>query len=182
MANVNRKDRLNSPLMHAFRSAAVARDATTRIDQRDEAGERIISGRRSAGRLPITEGSLRRDVAQDLEALMNTIALESSEDLNDFGYVRKSVLNFGLPDIAHRTIDEASVGDIKDEIEVALKHFEPRLTPDSIHAARDVAVDKIELKVRFVVQAELRCEPVNVPVEFVADVDVDGNAVEINRL
>jgi len=49
-------------------------------------------------------------------------------------------------------------------------------------AARDKAVDNIELKIRFVVQADLRCEPVNVPVEFVADVDVDGNAIEINRL
>jgi type VI secretion system protein ImpF len=182
MANANRKDRLSPPLMYAFRSANAARDATTKIDQRDEAGERVISGRRTAGRLPITERSLRREVAHDLEALMNTVALESSDDLSDFDCVRKSVLNFGMPDFAHRTIDETSVDDVKDEIETALKRFEPRLTPDSIHAARDVAVDKTELKVRFVVQADLRCEPVNIPVEFVADVDVDGNAIQINRL
>ena len=49
MANINRKDRLSPPLMYAFRSAHAARDATTKIDQRDEAGERIISGRRTAG-------------------------------------------------------------------------------------------------------------------------------------
>jgi len=182
MAIVNRKDRLSPPLMYAFRSAHAARDATTKIDQRDEAGERVVSGRRTAGRSPITERSLRREVAQDLDALMNTVALESSEDLTDFACVRKSVLNFGLPDIAHRTIDEVSVDDVKDEIEAALKHFEPRLISNSIQAARDVGVDKTELKVRFVVQADLRCEPVNVPVEFVADVDVDGSAIEINRL
>jgi type VI secretion system protein ImpF len=117
-----------------------------------------------------------------VEALMNTVALESSEDLTEFDCVRKSVLNFGLPDIVHRTIDETSADDIKDEIKAALKHFEPRLTPDSVQAVRDKAIDNFELKIRFVVQADLRCEPVNVPVEFVADVDVDGNAIEINRL
>ena len=182
MANINRRDRLSPPLMYAFRSAHAARDATAKIDQRDEAGERIISGRRTAGRSPITEQSLRREVARDLEALMNTVALESSEDLTEFDCVRKSVLNFGLPDIVHRTIDETSADDIKDEIKAALKHFEPRLTPDSVQAVRDKAIDNIELKIRFVVQADLRCEPVNVPVEFIADVDVDGNAIEINRL
>jgi type VI secretion system protein ImpF len=182
MATGNRKDRLSPPLMYAFRSAHEARDATTRIDQRDEAGERVISGRRTAGRSPITEPLLRREVARDLEALMNTVAFESSQDLTDFEGVRKSVLNFGLPDIVHRTIDEGSVSDVKSEIETVLKHFEPRLEPGTIHAARDAKVGKHELKVRFMVHADLRCEPVNVPVEFVADVDVDGSAVQITRL
>lgn len=182
MAKVNHRDRLAPPLMYAFRSAHAARDATTKIDQRDEAGERVIAGRRTAGRSPITESMLRREVAHDLEALMNTVALESADDLSDFEGVRKSILNFGLPDIVHRTIDEASVDDVNTEIETVLKHFEPRLAPDTVHAVRDKAVDKAELKVRFVVQADLRCEPVNVPVEFVADVDVDGNAIQINRL
>ena len=33
---------------------------------------------------------------------------------------RKSILNFGLPDIAHRTIDENAVSDIPGEIETAI--------------------------------------------------------------
>jgi type VI secretion system protein ImpF len=168
--------------MYAFRSAHAARDATKKVDLRDEAGERVIAGRRSVGRAPITEPMLRKEVAQDLEALMNTVALESSEDLRDFEYVRKSILNFGLPDLVHRTTDETSVDDVKNEIETVLETFEPRLDPDSIHAERDKNVDSTELKVRFVVQADLRCEPVDVPVEFVADVELDGSAIQINRL
>ena len=69
MAVTSRKDRLSPPLMHAFRSAHAARDATKKIDLRDESGERIIAGRRSAGRSPITELQLRREVARDLELL-----------------------------------------------------------------------------------------------------------------
>jgi type VI secretion system protein ImpF len=182
MVASNRKDRLSPPLMFAFRSAHAARDATKKVELRDEAGERVISGRRSAGRAPITESLLRREVGRDLEALMNTVALESAEDLSDFAHVRKSILNFGLPDLVHRSIDEATVDDIKTELESVLATYEPRLAPDSIHAARDQSVDSTELKIRFVVQAELRCEPVDVPVEFIADVDLDSNAIQINRL
>ena len=44
------------------------------------------------------------------------------------------------------------------------------------------SIDADELKVRFVVQADLRCEPVNVPVEFVADVELETGKIQINRL
>jgi|SRR2546430_15367200 type VI secretion system protein ImpF len=182
MAAPNRKDRLCPPLMHAFRSAHAARDATKKIDLRDESGERVIAGRRSLGRSPITESMVRREVARDLEALLNTVALESAEDLTEFDHVRKSILNFGLPDIVHRTIDEAAVSDVQAEIESVLTNFEPRLVRDTVHAARDETIDATELKVRFVVQADLRCVPVDVPVEFVADMDLNGNAFQINRL
>jgi type VI secretion system protein ImpF len=182
MAGTDRRDRLSPPLMFAFRSAHAARDATKKIDLRDEAGERVISGRRSAGRAPITETLLRREVARDLEALMNTVALESAVDLRGLEHVRASIINFGLPDIVHRSIDEAGVDHISTEIETVLEIFEPRLAHDSIHAARDKSIDSTELKIRFMVQAELRCEPVDVPVEFVADVEVDSSAIQINRL
>jgi type VI secretion system protein ImpF len=168
--------------MYAFRAAHAARDATKKIDLRDESGERIIAGRRAVSRAPITESLLRREVAHDLEALMNTVALESVEDLTEFSYVRKSVLNFGLPDLVHRSIDEEGVENVRGEIETVLTNFEPRLARDSVHAARDNQVDPAELKVRFVVQAELRCDPVDIPVEFIADLDVDGNVIQINRL
>jgi len=113
---------------------------------------------------------------------MNTVALESAEDLTDLEYVRKSILNFGLPDLVHRSIDEAGVEDVKNELETVMTNFEPRLARESVHASRDRKIDPGDLKVRFVVQAELRCDPVDVPVEFVADLDVDGSAITINRL
>jgi type VI secretion system protein ImpF len=168
--------------MYAFRAAHAARDATKKMDLRDEAGERVIAGRRSVARAPITESVLRREVAHDLESLMNTIALESAEDLTGLDEVRKSILNYGLPDIVHRSLDEGSVSDVKGEIEGALLRFEPRLVPNSIRAKRDTAVAANELKVRFLVTAELCCEPVNVPIEFVADLELENGSFQIHRL
>ena len=38
------------------------------------------------------------------------------------------------------------------------------------------------LRVRFLVSAELRVYPMNVPAEFVAEVEVDSGKVKIDRL
>src|SRR3982751_3712951 len=159
MVGANNKNRLSPPLMYAFRAAHEARDAKTKLDLRDEAGERVIAGRRTAVRTAITEPTLRREVARDLDSLMNTIAMESSEDLEPFDHVRKSILNFGLPDIAHRSIDELGVDDIAEEIRSALVRYEPRLIPETIRVAKGTDFDEAELKVRFVVRADLLCEP-----------------------
>ena len=181
MVGVDKKNRLSPPLMHAFRGAHEARDAKKPIDLRDEAGERILAGRRTAVRAAITEPILRREVARDLDSLLNTIAMESSEDLEPFDYARKSIINFGLPDIAHRSIDETAVDTIGEEIRQALMHFEPRLMPQTIRVAKAWEFDEAELKVRFVVHADLLCEPLNVPVEFVADLELDSGNVTVSR-
>jgi type VI secretion system protein ImpF len=182
MYGPRRKDRLSPPLMFAFRSAHAARDAKKKPEPQSLGGARVAPGRGPAGRAPITEAQLRREVALDLESLMNTVAMESSDDLEPFEHVRKSIINFGFPDLAHRSIDEASVDDVKDELERVLINFEPRLDRSTINASRDLTVSTDELKVRFVVRAELRCEPINVPVEFVADVELDSGNIQINRL
>ena len=182
MATAGRKERLSPPLMYAFRTAHEARDAKKKIDLRDESGERVIASRRTAARIAITEPMLRREVARDLDALMNTIAMESTQDLRAFEYVRKSVLNYGFPDIAHRTIDELTLDDVKHEIASVLTSHEPRLVRNTVQVTRDASVDAADLKVRFIVRADLFCEPLNVPIEFVADVEIDTGKIKINRL
>jgi type VI secretion system protein ImpF len=181
MAGSDRKNRLSPPLMYAFRGAHAARDAKKKLDLRDEAGERVLAGRRATARTAITEPVLRREVALDLENLMNTISLESSFDLGHHDRVRRSILNYGFPDVGHRTIDETSLSDIKGEIQTVLRDFEPRLAKDTIEVARDETVDVAQLKLRFIVRADLSCEPLNVPVEFIADVELDTGKILINR-
>jgi type VI secretion system protein ImpF len=167
--------------MHVFRTAHEARDAKRIIDQRNEAGERVIAGRRLRARQVITESMLRREVSRDLDALLNTVALESTIDMDDAPNVRRSILNFGLPDLALRTIDETGVDEIPDEIRTAIVNYEPRLAAGSLRIERDKTVDAVELKIRFLVRAELVCYPVHVPVEFVADI-VESGKIVVNRL
>ena len=181
MANLNRQSRLSPPLMHVFRTAHEAKDAKRIIDQRNEAGERVIAGRRLRARQVITESMLRREVSRDLDALLNTVALNATVDMEHTPHVRKSILNFGIPDIAVRTIDENGVNEIPEEIRTAIINYEPRIAANSLRIARDKEVDPVELKIRFVIRGELVCHPVHVPVEFVADI-VESGKIVINRL
>jgi type VI secretion system protein ImpF len=167
--------------MHVFRAAHEAKDAKKDVDIRNEAGERVLAGRRMRARQVITETVLRREVARDLDALLNTIAMESTIGMTQVPWARKSILNFGLPDVTNRTIDENAVGDIPDEIRSAIVTYEPRLAAASLHIERDTSVDAAELKVRFIVRAELTCDPVHVPVEFIADI-VESGQIIVNRL
>jgi type VI secretion system protein ImpF len=181
MANV-RNDRLAPPLMFAFRRAHEKRDAKVRVDLRDESGERIIAPRRLSVRSPISESGLRREVMVDLLALLNTTNLGAAEDLSSTPEVRTSILNFGFPDLSWRTIDENALSDLAGEIETALASFEPRLARSSIQVRRDTTVGADELKLRFLVKADLWARPVNVPVEFIAEVELDSGKIKIDRL
>lgn len=181
MADINRKTHVSPPLMHAFRAAHEAKDATRTIDQRTGDGDRVIAGRRLRPRQVITEQVLRREVARDLDALLNTVAMESTVEMTETSYARRSVLNFGLPDISPLTIDTVQIKRIPDEIRAAVVNFEPRLAAASLQVERDPTVDPTELRVRFLVRADLTCYPVQVPVEFVADI-VESGKVVVNRL
>jgi type VI secretion system protein ImpF len=176
-----KNDRLAPPLMYAFRAAHAARDARLEVDIRDQ-GERVIAPRRVATRAPITETELRRLVGSDISALLNTVNLDSAEDLANAPEVRKSILNFGFPSLTRRTIDENEVNDVAREIETALRDFEPRLVAGSIKGRRDDTVSPDELKVRFLVSAALKTQPVEVPVHFVAEVELDSGKIKIDRL
>lgn len=167
--------------MQAFRAAHQARDARAAADVR-EGGERVLSSRRVSSRTPISESDLRKIVISEVGALLNTVNFDSAEDLSEATEVRKSVLNFGFPDIARLSIDENAVFRIAEELELTLRDFEPRLVRGSIKASRDETVSPDELRVRFLVSAALRMQPVDVPVQFVADVELDSGKIKIDRL
>lgn len=179
---IPRNDRLAPPLMYAFRAAHDKRDAKQSLDLRDDAGERVIAARRVTTRTPISESGLRREVTGDLLNLLNTTNLDAAEDLTDAPEVRRSILNYGFPDLTWRTIDENALIDIARDIEIALADFEPRLARDSIKARRDYSVSAEELRLRFLVKADLRAQPVSVPVEFAAEVELDSGKIKVDRL
>lgn len=167
--------------MQTFRAAHQARDAKDMADVR-EGGERVLSSRRISSRTPISETELRKAVISDVGDLLNTVSFDSTEDLSEAPEVGKSVLNFGFPDIARLSIEETDVSRLAQELELALRNFEPRLVRGSIKASRDNTVTPDELGVRFLVSATLRMHPVDVPVQFVAEVELDSGKIKLGRL
>lgn len=166
--------------MFAFRAAAEAGDARKHIDERD-GGERVVSSRNLMRRRGADEAVLRRDLATDLVSLLNTIDLGSTEELDGLDYVGRSVLNYGLYDVGHLTSEDEGVEDIAQDLLAALVHHEPRLRGETLNVERDSQFDDVDQKVRFNISAEMICHPLDVPVEFIAEVDVGSGKIEVTR-
>jgi type VI secretion system protein ImpF len=168
--------------MHAFRAAFSSRDARKTVDERDTSGERVIASRRSSPRNLVSHKDLKEELSDDLAALLNTVKMSSCEDLSPFSHVAKSILNYGLSDLTAISIDEIMVNDIGDGLKAVLVEYEPRLIANTIQVERDETVDDGLLKIRFNVHAEMFATPVDVPVEFVADLELDSGNMRISRL
>lgn len=180
MAEVKKQTRLGLPIMFAFRDAHQRKDAKQVRSERKAGEGRVVASRASLN-ASITEPQLRAELARDLDMLLNTTNLASAIDLSEHEEVRRSIVNFGLPDIVHRTIDETRTNDIVDEIKEAVSLFEPRIIAKTIKVGRDQTIDPGTLAIRFVVSGEMTCNPVAVPVEFVADLEVGTGKLGIRK-
>lgn len=180
MAKAAKGVRLSPPLMFAFREANRAGDSRQHMDERDTGGDRVLATRRSL-RAAVSENQLRAQLARDLDNLLNTTNFESANDLGPCDHVRRSIVNYGLPDIVHRTIEEAGTEFVADEILTAVVTYEPRLIRKSVRVIRDTNVDPGANNIRFLVSGEMSCDPVAVPVQFVADLEVVSGKLAVNK-
>ncbi len=181
MASEQDDQKFSAPLMYAFRSAFEAGDSAKSVEIRD-GGDRVLAGRRSAYRRGADETALRRDLVIDLVSLLNTIDLGSTVELDDLDYVQKSIVNYGLYDVAHLTSEDKAVGEIGKDLAAAIAHYEPRLRTETLAVERDTQFDDVDQKVRFLVSAEMVCAPLDVPVEFIADVDTSTGKISLTKL
>jgi type VI secretion system protein ImpF len=115
----------------------------------DTLDERVLSFRR-----------LRESVIRDLEWLLNTGRLEISEELVDHPEVRKSVLNYGIPDISGTSTSGKDSESIERDIRQAILDFEPRIIPETLKVAiviDDLRMDKNTMTLE--IQGELWWQP-----------------------
>jgi type VI secretion system protein ImpF len=155
-------ERLKIPLMFAFRDAYEKRDAKRMEDVRVD-GERVISNRNSMRR-GTTESVLKQDLGTDLGSLVDTINLGSAIALDEItaGTDRVDIIGVNL--------------------KAALLRHEPRLNRRSLSVQRNGDDEDSGQRVRFKVHAELISRPLDIPVEFVAEVDVGAGKVFVPRL
>ena len=174
-------DRLAPPLMYAFRAAhrEARRQQTVRTCA--TSGERVIAARRrrAARRYPRANSAARSSPISSTSSTPSTsIPLRTCRRRRRS---RKSVLNFGFPDLSRRTIDENGVIGIAREIETALTTFEPGL---SRGRSRRAATTTVSPMIESAISRRRRpaAEPIDVPVEFVAEVELDSGKIKVDRL
>ena len=167
--------------MHAFREAFRMRDAAKPIDNRNEAGERVIAGRRTSPRSAVSEAALRIELGDDLSALLNTVELAATDDLVGVERVGGSILNFGVPDLTAISASPEAAVRVAHLLRQKLELYECRLVPGTIVVFSEPIDDTASGQLRLHIHAEMYSTPTDIPVEFVADVEVETGKIKVFR-
>jgi type VI secretion system protein ImpF len=175
------RDRKQVSLMHVFRSAVErgdSRDGSSKY--RD--GDREVTQRSKERREGTDEETLRRHLSNDMASLMNTIALDAIVDLDDCPYVRKSIINFGFSDLSTMSQSKFAATDVAKFIRETLIRHEPRLIPGTIDINVNAEAQSVSQRLTFDISAEMVATPVDVPLSFMAEVDMGAGKMQMTRL
>jgi type VI secretion system protein ImpF len=164
MAELIHKERLQPSLLDRLTDDAP--------DQRDESREARI----------ISSAKLRASVKRDLAWLLNTTCFEAVESLADFPNVQRSVINFGIPDLAGKPVSAIKPFEMETRFREALIHFEPRLKDSSIKITlkmSDVLMSHNSMV--FSIEADLWAQPMPLRLFFRTQLDLETGTVDVSE-
>lgn len=174
-------DRSKVTLMQVFRQAHAERDARARADTAPGA-DIEVSARSQQRRIGMTEDALRTSLQIDLDALMNTVQLGSCVPLDDHPHVRRSIVNYGFRDLSSVSLQELRTADVVGSIRQSLLDHEPRFIPETLEVTLVGEASNPEDRLSIRIEAELMGDPVDVAVDFDAEIDLGAGKLRMSGL
>lgn len=126
------------------------------------------------------EAAMRATIRRDLAWLLNTTNFGALGELEDYPEVQTSVLNFGVPDLAGKTLTGRTLLDRAREIRQAIKTFETRLDPATLQIEPVKSKDKTN-SISFMIHGDIRSAVRAMPVQFRTELDAETAAVEVGE-
>ena len=125
------------------------------------------------------EAALRATIRRDLAWLLNTTQYGALGSLKDYPEVQTSVINYGVPDLAGKSLHGRTILDRAREIRHAVRTFETRLEPDSL------VIEPIKSKdsnsIGFLIHGDIRSALRTMPVQFRTELDAETASVSVGE-
>ncbi len=138
--------------------------------------------REALDRHAITLEQLRTYIIRDLSWLLNTGNLAQAQDLSDYPHVEKSVLNYGVLDLAGRAASNLDFVAIEREIQHAIKFFEPRISENNLRVTARSSADEMNGNALvFEISAEHWAQPVPLELLLRSEVDLETGTVAVTE-
>lgn len=170
-------DRAKVSIMNVFRACDGRLAASGPADGAREITARSLQRRDGAG-----EEALSQHLQADLHMLHNTTRLAAAESLDDAPHVARSVLNYGFRDLSDLSATEVGAPDVERSIRRSLLDHEPRIIPATLEAAiRAAAGTGADQRIELSVSAELMSDPVDIALDFDAEVDLGAGKLRLGR-
>lgn len=123
---------------------------------------------------------LRDVVLRDLGWLMNTTNMETHEDLSDYPEVARSVLNYGIQELAGLLSSSLDSVDLEQKLRTSIKQFEPRILPHTLKVRVITAKEQMNRNaLTFEITGELWAQPVPLQLYLRTDVDLETGQVSV---
>jgi type VI secretion system protein ImpF len=126
------------------------------------------------------ERALRATVMRELNWILNTTNLESANDLEPYPQVRTSVLNYGVRDLAGKTLTRSVVQARAKQIREAIRAFEPRMDSGRLEVDSVSTPERVNA-ITYVIRSDVTSAVQAMPVEFKTDVELDTAAVTLRE-
>lgn len=132
----------------------------------------------------LTHEQLRAAVLRDLRWLLNTVNLQTSQDLSAHRQVATSTVNFGVRAMAGKRMSEIDWIDVEESIRDAISAFEPRILDSSVEVR--CVTDTGTLEHHNVLSLEIRgmlwCVPHPLEFLFRTDIDLESGHMDLRDL
>ncbi len=130
----------------------------------------------------ISVDRLRTLVLRDLEWLFNTVHLEANEDLEEYPEIAASTLNYGVLDMAGKTLAYMPARELQRRLREAILRYEPRLIRSTVQVTVVPDEDKDgHRNLAFEIEAQLWCQPVPMRLMLRSDIDLDTGTVTVTE-
>lgn len=126
--------------------------------------------------------ALREIVQRDLSWLLNTPNSAGKIDPLRFPHAARSVLNFGIREVAGDFSTETRAELIRKSIAEAVRAFEPRIHPGSITVELRVDLAERQSVIHFDIRADMWAQPLPVELYLRSQVDVTTGELELERV
>lgn len=151
----------------------------------DEPGEQ----QESRDKRVLSPVRLRESALRDLSWLFNTTQLSATQDLSGYPESAKSVLNYGLPDLAGRTLSGIDIPRFEALLKQAILDFEPRLLRNTVSVKLYISNDDSKRdknyrhnEMSFNVEAELWSQPIPLQLYLRTELDLENGDFNVREL
>ena len=131
----------------------------------------------------ISVAKLRGYILRDLSWLLNAVHLSATEDLSAYPAVERSVLNYGLPGFAGKSVGEIDPSQIERAIKEAVLRYEPRLMANSLKLTlirRSLREDSHNV-IAIEIEAELWAQPLPFHMYMKTELDLELGSVRVTE-
>ena len=127
-----------------------------------------------------TEKALRATVRRELAWLLNTTNFQAVCDLENYPQIRSSVLNYGVPDLAGKSLNDRLVRARARDLRTAIAAFEPRIDESTLDVDISEEIER-ENSITCVITADVTSAVRAIPVKFRTDIEADSSAVTVRE-